>query len=99
MLPTGRMFFGTNFLSTSLLILEDESFMRLFMNTFTRKEFIRTSALAVGALMAGPLFALGKKTPRLSFSTLGCPDWSLQQITDFAVTHGFRGIEVRVCLS
>ena len=32
---------------------------------------------------------------RLAFSTLGCPDWSFQKITNFAVQHGYTGIEVR----
>lgn len=32
---------------------------------------------------------------RLSFSTLGCPDWDLNRIMDFAVQYGYKGIEVR----
>ncbi|MBA3847546.1 MAG: sugar phosphate isomerase/epimerase [Planctomycetes bacterium] len=32
---------------------------------------------------------------KLSFSTLGCPDWSLEQIADNARTLGFDGVELR----
>ena len=34
-------------------------------------------------------------TPPLSFSTLGCPDWSFDQIVGFAVQHNYSGIEIR----
>jgi len=40
---------------------------------------------------AGPL----KKLPPLSFSTLGCPDWTFPAIMDFAKKNGYTGIEVR----
>jgi sugar phosphate isomerase/epimerase len=65
------------------------------MNPVTRKEFIQTSALALVGLVTGSSFDLRKKDPLLSFSTLGCPDWTFQQITDFAVQHGYKGIELR----
>ncbi len=32
---------------------------------------------------------------KLSFSTLGCPDWSWEQILDNAKDMGFQGVEVR----
>lgn len=31
----------------------------------------------------------------MAFSTLGCPDWSFAKIVEFAVAHGFRGLEMR----
>lgn len=65
------------------------------MNPVSRKEFLQASALVLASLMTGDAFALQKKGPLLSFSTLGCPDWTFQQITDFAAQHGYRGIEVR----
>lgn len=65
------------------------------MSHFTRKEFIQTSTILAASAMIGPSFDLKKRKPLLSFSTLGCPDWSFQQITDFAVKHGYKGIEVR----
>lgn len=65
------------------------------MSHFTRKEFLQTSAILAASAMLGSSFDLKKKKPLLSFSTLGCPDWSFQQITDFAVKHGYKGIEIR----
>jgi sugar phosphate isomerase/epimerase len=32
---------------------------------------------------------------KLSFSTLGCPDWSFDKIIDFAKSNSYTGIEVR----
>ena len=32
---------------------------------------------------------------KLAFSTLGCPNWSLEQIASFAGKHGFDGVELR----
>ena len=31
----------------------------------------------------------------ISFSTLGCPAWSLGKILDFAEQHGFAAVELR----
>jgi sugar phosphate isomerase/epimerase len=65
------------------------------MRTSTRKEFLRTSALLLGSITIGTSFDFRKKPLLLSFSTLGCPDWTFEQITDFASSHGYQGIEVR----
>lgn len=32
---------------------------------------------------------------KLAFSTLGCPDWTLEQIAEFAGASGFDGVELR----
>jgi len=61
----------------------------------SRREFLQKSALAIAGLYAGDLFASKKTQLLLSFSTLGCPDWSFQQIIDFAVQHGYKAIELR----
>src|SRR5687767_1971732 len=61
----------------------------------TRKEFLQTSAVLLTTIVAGTSFDFKKNKPLLSFSTLGCPDWTFQQITSFAVQHGYKGIEVR----
>lgn len=61
----------------------------------TRKEFIRTSTILAAGLLAVPGMAMGRKQPRLAFSTLGCPDWDFNRITEFAEQHGYTGIEVR----
>lgn len=65
------------------------------MNTITRKKFLHSSALMLAALAARPSFAAGAKSPKLSFSTLGCPDWSFEKIVSFAAQHGYKGLEVR----
>ena len=65
------------------------------MRHSTRKEFLQTSAVLLATVFAGTSFDFKKKKPLLSFSTLGCPDWSFQQITDFAVQHEYKGIELR----
>ncbi len=61
----------------------------------TRKEFLQASAVLLAAIITGSSFDFKKYKPLLSFSTLGCPDWTFQQITSFAVQHGYKGIEVR----
>jgi len=62
----------------------------------TRKEFLQTSsALLLGTAFAKIPFDIKKEKMRLAFTTLGCPDWSFEKITDFAVQHGYTGIEIR----
>lgn len=65
------------------------------MNQFTRKEFLKTSAALVASTIVGSSFASIKKEPLLSFSTLGCPDWNFDKITEFAASHGYKGLELR----
>ena len=66
------------------------------MRQSTRKEFVQTSsALLAGAVFAKSLFEAKKDKLPLAFSTLGCPDWDFKKITDFAVKHGYTGIELR----
>ncbi|HEY1021491.1 MAG TPA: sugar phosphate isomerase/epimerase family protein [Flavisolibacter sp.] len=65
------------------------------MKAYSRKEFIQNTGLALASLAMGPLPVTAPKKPLLSFSTLGCPDWTFSQITDFAVQHGYAGIEMR----
>jgi len=63
--------------------------------TQTRRGFIQTVASLLTASLGGSAFDTEKKIPRLSFSTLGCPDWTFNQIVDFAATHDYQGIELR----
>jgi sugar phosphate isomerase/epimerase len=65
------------------------------MHHSTRKEFLQTSGVLLAAAFTGSSFVSIKQAPLLSFSTLGCPDWSFQQIIDFAALHGYQGIEIR----
>ncbi len=65
------------------------------MLPYSRKDFIRTSAIALAGLIGAPALAAPSKDRRLAFSTLGCPDWDLNRIMDFASQYGYSGIEVR----
>ena len=65
------------------------------MHHTSRKEFLQTSAVLLAAAFVRTPFDLKKNKLPLAFSTLGCPDWSFQQITNFAVQHGYTGIELR----
>jgi sugar phosphate isomerase/epimerase len=67
----------------------------IIQQRYTRKRFLRTGLSIVAGSLALPLFASRKKQPKLAFSTLGCPDWDFNKITDFAASHGYTGIEVR----
>lgn len=65
------------------------------MNHFTRRDFLKTAGL-ISAASAGFSFSAFKKSkPLLSFSTLGCPDWTLKDTIDFASANGYTGIEIR----
>jgi sugar phosphate isomerase/epimerase len=64
-------------------------------STTTRRDFLQTTTALITASLGASAFVFKKKEPLLAFSTLGCPDWSLTQIVDFAAQHGFKGIEVR----
>ncbi|WP_430896279.1 MULTISPECIES: sugar phosphate isomerase/epimerase family protein [unclassified Paraflavitalea] len=60
-----------------------------------RRHFLAASAtLAASPLMARIPFQSEYK-PRLGFSTLGCPDWTLDQSIEFAAANGYQGIELR----
>src|ERR1700733_27250 len=61
----------------------------------TRRKFLQTSGVLLATAFAGDLINLEKTKPLLSFSTLGCPDWTFRQIADFAVKHNYQGIELR----
>ncbi|MGC4021524.1 MAG: TIM barrel protein [Cyclobacteriaceae bacterium] len=60
----------------------------------TRREFLQTTAALTATYLSSSAFAFAKNT-KLSFSTLGCPDWTFKQIVEFASSHHFSGIEVR----
>ncbi len=65
------------------------------INKQSRREFLQTTSALITAAIGTSAFSLTKRSPRLSFSTLGCPDWTFNQIVDFAAHHNFNGIEVR----
>ncbi len=65
------------------------------MNNFTRRDFLKTAGLASVAAAGFSFNTLKKSKPLLSFSTLGCPDWTFKNTIDFAVANGYSGLEVR----
>ena len=65
------------------------------MKLKTRRAFLETSAGLMALAALNPLFKENKKTEKLAFSTLGCPDWSLKQIVDCSVENGYKGFEIR----
>ncbi len=66
------------------------------MIPFTRREFLKTIGLASSASIGFSFDSFNKKSkPLLSFSTLGCPDWTFKAIVDFAVANGYSGLELR----
>jgi sugar phosphate isomerase/epimerase len=65
------------------------------MRQTSRKDFLQTTAMVLGATIVGNKMDLIKDKQLLAFSTIGCPDWSLSKIVDFAWKHNYHGIEVR----
>lgn len=65
------------------------------MHHSNRRKFLQTSAVLMASAIASSSFDIKKKQQLLSFSTLGCPDWSFDKIVDFAVQHGYKGLEIR----
>jgi len=65
------------------------------MGLHSRRNFLHSSAAMAAAVIIGPAFNFKKTKPKLSFSSLGCPGWSFEQIVNFAAEHGYEGIELR----
>jgi sugar phosphate isomerase/epimerase len=69
------------------------------MGSLSRRRFIRSGASVFGLAWTGMAFNRHRHAPRLAYSTLGCPDWSFDNILDFAVKYGYKGIELRGILT
>jgi len=65
------------------------------MSYSTRRDFLKTTTGLLGMAFAGTSFDFKKNKPLLSFSTLGCPDWTFQTIVNFAAENYYDGIEIR----
>ncbi|MCX6207440.1 MAG: sugar phosphate isomerase/epimerase [Bacteroidetes bacterium] len=65
------------------------------MKPMYRRKFLEQSTLLLSGAFIGMSFSEKKKKPLLSFSTLGCPGWTFQQIVDFASANQYEGIEMR----
>lgn len=62
----------------------------------SRREFLATAtSLCALGLFPSVLTAQRIKKPLISFSTLGCPKWSFEEIVKRAVENGYDGIEIR----
>ncbi|HMH23683.1 MAG TPA: sugar phosphate isomerase/epimerase family protein [Puia sp.] len=68
---------------------------------YDRRDFLKTATallpLSVLAGLPASAASAGRQsaTPLLSFSTLGCPDWTYGRILDFAAANGYAGLEIR----
>lgn len=62
---------------------------------FTRRKFLKTSSGLTLSVLISSSFTSKKYFPLLSFSTLGCPDWSFDKIINFAEQSNYNGIEFR----
>jgi len=65
------------------------------MNHPSRRRFLQTATVLMAAGFTGYGFDTKPEKLKLSFSTLGCPDWDLPTIVNFAAEHGYTGIELR----
>lgn len=65
------------------------------MYNYSRRKFIQTTAGLTGLAFALDSFDVKKSKSLLSFSTLGCPDWTYPAIVNFAAANGYNGIEIR----
>ena len=61
----------------------------------SRKIFLKQTALVAAGSLLGLSFTRIKQPPKLSFSTLACPDWTLEEIIHFASSNKYKGIELR----
>ncbi len=61
----------------------------------SRRRFLQTASVLMAAGYSGYGFDTKPEKLKLSFSTLGCPDWDLPTIVEFAVKHGYTGLELR----
>ena len=65
------------------------------MIEFDRRKFLKATSLLMATPFVPTFFDMETYKPLLAFSTLGCPGWDFQKITDFAAEHNYNGIELR----
>jgi sugar phosphate isomerase/epimerase len=63
------------------------------MATVSRRQFLQSTAGF--RFVSASSIETRKPEPRLSFSTLGCPDWTFPQVVAFAAQQGYSGLEIR----
>ena len=60
-----------------------------------RRSALKTTLGGLGALFMAPALGLNRQQPKFSFSTLGCPAWSMATILKTAAQNGYKGVEFR----
>lgn len=65
------------------------------LKTLPRRGFIKMNSSLLLAAALPSSFLNKKYKPLLSFSTLGCPDWTFEKIVAFAKANSYDGIEIR----
>ena len=65
------------------------------LKNLKRREFLKRGAVLCTAAISGSSLTKRKYQPLLSFSTLGCPDWSFEKIVSFAAANNYDAIEIR----
>lgn len=65
------------------------------LQDFSRRKFLKTSYGFIASAVLFSSFKMKKYIPKLSFSTLGCPDWDFDTIVKFAAENKYDGIEFR----
>lgn len=65
------------------------------MTNFNRRSFLKASMALSFIPLTGYSLSNKVSKPLLSYSTLGCPDWSFDKILSFASKHGFSALEFR----
>src|SRR6476661_1744897 len=65
------------------------------MKSSSRRTFLKTASLIPFAFKSFTATNLARVKPLLSFSTLGCPDWTFEKVLDFAAANSYSGIELR----
>lgn len=61
----------------------------------SRRKFLKASSGFIASAFLFSSFVSKKYIPKLSFSTLGCPDWNFDDIINFAAGNKYNGIEFR----
>ncbi len=64
------------------------------MDNYNRRQFLK-NGIGLAAFLSFEENLFKKANAKLSFSTLGCPDWPFDKILEMAVKNGYKGIELR----
>jgi hypothetical protein len=59
-------------------------------HTRSRRDFLQTSAALISSALGVSAFDFKKKTPRLAFSTLGCPTGRLPKLLSLPSSMGLK---------